>query len=252
MRIWLVAGTTPSADAATPPMEGNCGDAASASRAGSFGGLRTGAIARKAASVACANAMSVCTGEWGAVVSGVGHRPLDFAQDDSVGLRSGDAASRWRPTPPQGDPAACIAKVASLAAYDAAFTSKMLMEFDRATAGDPPAMKWFRVYAGVMAGLYLLCVALGVVGLAFAEQLADAEMTEAHVGLMSVIIGGMGLVFAIAFLLPFFVPRRRWVWIYDLVLIGIGLSSCLTIVPCIFLLIAWLKPEVQSKFGPAA
>ena len=113
---------------------------------------------------------------------------------------------------------------------------------------DPPAMMWFRIYCGVLIALYLLVAVAGVFGVAYAPQIATPENPEAEIRLMSIAFIPLGLVLAAAFTVPFFVQRRRWVWIYDIVLIAIGLSSCCTLVPCIFLLIAWLKPEVQQRF----
>ena len=46
-----------------------------------------------------------------------------------------------------------------------------------------------------------------------------------------------------------FLPRRPWVWIYDLVLICLGLTSVCCLPATIPLLVYWLKPEAKSWFG---
>ena len=62
----------------------------------------------------------------------------------------------------------------------------------------------------------------------------------------------VGLAFAIAFALVFVFPRKHWAWIYGLVLICIGMSSCCILPAAIPLLIFWLKPEVKSWFNSGA
>lgn len=66
------------------------------------------------------------------------------------------------------------------------------------------------------------------------------------VGVVFAVIGvPLGVVFAAA---PF-LPRRPWVWVYDLVLIILGLTSCITWPLTIPLLIYWLKAETKWWFG---
>jgi hypothetical protein len=113
----------------------------------------------------------------------------------------------------------------------------------------PPVLVWYRVYAAAMALLYLLCVLGGAAFLVFRDQLADRETPPEAVIIYGVILAGMGLVFAIAYLAAFFLPRARWAWIYHLVMICIGLTSCCTIPASVPLLIFWLKPETQDYFG---
>lgn len=108
----------------------------------------------------------------------------------------------------------------------------------------PPVILWFKVYAGFMSFLYALCAVLAVVIMIFTP---DMETMEAF------IVGGILLAISgpllVAYLLAIFIRPARWVWILDIVLIGIGLTSCLTIPACIPLLIYWLKPETKAYFG---
>lgn len=122
------------------------------------------------------------------------------------------------------------------------------MSFEGYSA-EPPAMMWFKVYAGVMAGVYILCALGGVAAYIYAPELADAETSEAGYRLIGMILGAMGATLAIGFLVPFFVPRQSWVWVYNLILICFGFGSGCTLIPCVFLLLAWIKPEVQIRFG---
>ena len=116
---------------------------------------------------------------------------------------------------------------------------------------EPPVMKWFRVYAGFMAALYILCAIGSLFMYAYASSMADEETSELEVRIMAIILFVICFVLAVAFLVPFFVERKRWVWVYNVVLIALGLGSGCTIIPCLFLLLAWIKPEVQRLFGRA-
>lgn len=120
-------------------------------------------------------------------------------------------------------------------------------------AGDrPDVYLWLLVYCGLMAMLYLCIMGMGLAG--FAAVFLDEGMSEED--RITVPIGGavlvaIGLALCTAFMLPFFVPRRPWVWIYDLVLICLGMTSVCTMPFCIPLLIFWLKPETKAYFGRA-
>ena len=59
----------------------------------------------------------------------------------------------------------------------------------------------------------------------------------------------IGVVFMGAFGFGLFVPARRWGWIYGIVLIAVGLTSCCLLPATIPLLIFWLKPETQAFYG---
>jgi hypothetical protein len=48
---------------------------------------------------------------------------------------------------------------------------------------------------------------------------------------------------------PFLLPARPWVWIYDLVVICLGMTSACFLPATIPLLIFWIKPEVKAYFG---
>lgn len=114
----------------------------------------------------------------------------------------------------------------------------------------PPVVVWFRVYCVLMSLLYLLCLGLGITMLVmrsfFAREMKEDAMV---VTIQGSLYAGLGLVFLIAFAAAFFFPRKKWVWIYDLVLICLGMTSCCCVPACIPLLIFWLKPEVKAYFG---
>jgi len=97
-----------------------------------------------------------------------------------------------------------------------------------------------------MAGIYVLCVLAS--GVFFIAGLRMEGEDRVAFLVNSVIFAAIGLPLAILCALPFFLPRKPWVWIYDLVIICIGLTSCCTMVASIPLLIYWLKPDVKAWF----
>lgn len=117
-------------------------------------------------------------------------------------------------------------------------------------ARTPQTIVWFRVYAAVMTGLYALCV------LAAPRVFLAGTRRMGEEGLLLKIQAGvlllMGLVFALAFALALVLPRKPWSWIYGLVLICLGMTSCCLLPVVIPLLIYWLKPEVKNWFNPGA
>ncbi len=118
------------------------------------------------------------------------------------------------------------------------------------SSATPKAVFWFRVYAGCMAGIYALC-ALAAPLVFFAGTRAAGEQGMV-LKIQAVALLLVGLAFAIAFALVFVFPRKHWAWIYGLVLICIGMTSCCILPAAIPLLIFWLKPEVKSWFNSGA
>jgi Na+(H+)/acetate symporter ActP len=65
---------------------------------------------------------------------------------------------------------------------------------------------------------------------------------------MGVIYAVLGVVLAIVFAVSLFTPRRFWGWVYNLVMICFGLTSCCFWPATIPLLIFWIKPEVRAWY----
>ena len=111
----------------------------------------------------------------------------------------------------------------------------------------PPAVvTWFKVYTGFMTGLYVLCTLAGPLVMFASTKVGGDE----KVGFMiqGAVLMIVGVPLAIAFVLPFFLGRKPWVWIYNLVLICIGMMSCCILPASVALLIYWIKPEAKSWF----
>jgi hypothetical protein len=113
---------------------------------------------------------------------------------------------------------------------------------------EPPAVwPWFIAYCIVMAIMYLLVAACGAVVLAVDPRELDMEPLEARI-LGSVYLG-LGVLLLVPFAAAPLLPKRRWVWVYDIVLIALGMTSLCCLPATIPLLICWIKPETRVFFG---
>jgi hypothetical protein len=118
----------------------------------------------------------------------------------------------------------------------------------------PGVLVWQRIYCAVMTLLYLVVLGAGVVLLVvrgFLEDDPEVEMVQLVYG---VICTGLGAVLAPLYGAGVVLTPRRWVWVYHIVLISIGMAS-----PCILpfgiaLLVFWVMPATRAYFGwePAA
>jgi len=130
-------------------------------------------------------------------------------------------------------------------------------QWESAPATAPPVVTWFKVYAAGMALVYLAVAAIGALFLLFAEDMAQpspgygssASTDTTEIVIMGGIYLVMGLVFAVAFLVPFVLGRSKGTWIYSIVLICLGLTSVCCLPATIPLLLFWLKPEAKRWYG---
>ena len=111
----------------------------------------------------------------------------------------------------------------------------------------PQAWSWYVAYCLAMAAMYFVVAALGVVFLALDP--ADLEMESLEARVQGVVLLVMGLALCVPFAVAPLLPRRSWVWVYGIVLIAVGLTSCCCMPASIPLLIAWMKPEMKQAFG---
>jgi hypothetical protein len=114
-------------------------------------------------------------------------------------------------------------------------------------AETPKVLAWFKVYSALLAAVYFAFVGASLIF--FLMDPSELDTTKTGALLMGLMLLGIGLVFTAAFVLPFFLKPKPWVWIYNLVLICIGLTSPCCMPASIPLLIYWLKPEVKAYFG---
>ena len=119
-----------------------------------------------------------------------------------------------------------------------------------APTGPPAVLTWFKVYAVGMTLLYMLVIVAGVLIYVMADEFTgEPEMGPEEARIQGVVMIVVGVPLAALFAAGAVLPRRPWVWIYDIVLIAIGLTSCCLWPATIPLLIFWIKPEARGWFG---
>ncbi|MEN6306553.1 MAG: hypothetical protein ABFD91_02255 [Anaerohalosphaeraceae bacterium] len=110
----------------------------------------------------------------------------------------------------------------------------------------PGVILWFKVYCGLLCLMYFLVMAASLIFF-----LVDPEEleTEAGVALIMGVVMALtgGALFAVV-LVPLILSPRPWLWIYDLIVICLGMTSACFWPICIPLLIFWLKPETKQYF----
>ena len=117
----------------------------------------------------------------------------------------------------------------------------------------PRVVPWFTAYAIFMAIIYLLVGAFGITVLVVGpEQFATAEHDADELMFQGVAFTILGVALCIPFAIAPFLGRKPGVWVFDLVLICLGLTSCACLPVTIPLLINWLKPETKLWFGRSA
>ena len=106
----------------------------------------------------------------------------------------------------------------------------------------PPAIRWFKIYVAAICAMYMLIVIAGVI--IFALNIGDGEGS-----LAGILVAAIGIPFLILYGVGLFLPHKPWAWIYALVLIAGGFTSCLTMPFSIALLIQYVKPELKMYYG---
>ena len=122
--------------------------------------------------------------------------------------------------------------------------------FDAATPAPMPGVFiWYAVYCTVLALVYVACIAGGLLLIVFASQLPAEDVDSVEAFVMGLVLVVISIPLALLFLAGPFLPRSKLGWIVGIVNIGIGMTSGCTLLPCIFLLIFWLKPETKQYYG---
>lgn len=111
----------------------------------------------------------------------------------------------------------------------------------------PSAVTYYRIYAGVLALLYVILVIAGLGMLIASPSMRGEEQLEA-------IIYGIALMatcipLAIASVASMFLPQRKWAWVMHVIMAAMGTSSCCFAPVAIFIIIKYLEPDVKRYFG---
>ena len=107
---------------------------------------------------------------------------------------------------------------------------------------------WYRMYCGFMSLLYIFVAMMGVVLVVISS--INPGMEDAEVNMITgVIYAVLGVILMLVFAAGIFLPKKSYHWIYGIVLIALGMTSCCTWPATIPLLIFWLKTETQAFLG---
>lgn len=118
----------------------------------------------------------------------------------------------------------------------------------------PSAVTWFNVYCILMALLY------AIVSVVCAFILSSPEIFEVRGGDLDPVAAKIQAIVMLVVSVPLMMlfaaapalPRRPWVWVYDIVLICLGMTSVCCMPATIPLLIFWIKPDAKAWFGRVA
>lgn len=111
--------------------------------------------------------------------------------------------------------------------------------------------KWFVAYCVLMALLYLFVAGMGAVLLVLGPGGYARGREAEELTIQGIIFLGVGLVFVIPYAMGPFLKGKSWGWIFGIVLIAVGMTSCCLWPITIPLIIQWVKPEMKRMFGHA-
>lgn len=122
----------------------------------------------------------------------------------------------------------------------------MTVDFAPPQPRQPGVVLWLKVYIVLNALMYLAVAGVLVALAVFAPESLAEELGPA---ILLLAIAGFCVLLAVVYLAALAFPLRPWAWAYDIVLICLGFTGCLTLPFAIALLIFWIKPEVKNWFG---
>lgn len=115
-------------------------------------------------------------------------------------------------------------------------------------AEKPQVCTWFVVYCILMCIMYACVIGLGFAYPKLAELSGESDrMIQATFA--GPIYSIFGVIFFFVYLVALFLRPTPGAWVYDLVLICFGMTSCCCLPITIPLLIFWIKPNTKAYFG---
>lgn len=112
----------------------------------------------------------------------------------------------------------------------------------------PQVYTWFVVYCILLCLMYVFLIGMGFLYPKLAELSGESDriLQAAFAGPIYSIIG---VIFFFAYLIALFLRPGPGAWVYDLVLICLGMTNCCCLPITIPLLIFWIKPATRNYFG---
>jgi hypothetical protein len=111
--------------------------------------------------------------------------------------------------------------------------------------------KWFVVYCVLMALLYLFVTLLGAGMLIISAVAPPSNQERGELLVQGIAFLILGLIFTVPYAMGPFIKGKSWGWVFGVILIAIGLTSCCLWPITIPLIIQWTKPEIKRMFGPS-
>lgn len=108
----------------------------------------------------------------------------------------------------------------------------------------PQVLFWFKAFCALMVLVYLSCVICGII------LATNPDFTEED-RFMGIMLAVVGTPFTLLYAAGFFLPRKKWGWIFGIVLIGISMTSACFLPVAIPLIIYWVKakPYFENASG---
>jgi hypothetical protein len=109
---------------------------------------------------------------------------------------------------------------------------------------------WYKVFCALLTLASFLPIIMGILAMiGSAQEPTTKEQTDAFTG------GIMFIFYGLFYLVPYgfglILPNRPFHWIYGLLLICLGMTSCIFLPFAIPLLLYWIKPETKAFMGRA-
>lgn len=114
----------------------------------------------------------------------------------------------------------------------------------------PGVVLWAKIYAWSFVAMYLFCTIGGIFMLVAGEALGgggDREQEKAMIQAVAMTAVGPPLMILSA--IAALAPRKKWGWIVNIIVMGLGCTSCCCLPAAIPLLIFWLKQDTRQWYG---
>ena len=102
--------------------------------------------------------------------------------------------------------------------------------------GQPKVVFWFEIFC-------LIMVFISLIGI-----LINPWLFSRGWDYFAIFVYISGILSLLLYMPPFFLPRKQWVWIYNITILGINLINIITIPVLVPLIVLYVKPEVKNFY----
>ena len=112
----------------------------------------------------------------------------------------------------------------------------------------PRVIFWYRGYAAVMLLTSLVLLAFATfLGWAQTQPQIAVGASSAELQAQTIVLFLVAVACVAFYATATFIPLKPWAWTFGLIVIALGVPG-ITVVVCLPLLLAWLKPTVKAAF----